>query len=558
MSPLPYASDLSPTGVAPFPRGAALLTNSLLNKGTAFTERERDAFGLRGLLPPRVFTLDQQVARAMGNLRRKESPLEKYIFLTTLQNRNETLFYRLFQEHAEELIPIIYTPTVGQACLEYGAIFRRPRGLFVSIREKGRVAEILRHWPVPDVRMIVVTDGERILGLGDLGALGMGIPVGKLALYTACAGLHPAYGLPITLDVGTDNAALRADPLYLGLPQPRVRGAAYDEFLAEFVAAVREVFPRALLQWEDFGNTNAFRLLHDNRPKLCSFNDDIQGTAAVAVAGLLAALRETGRRLVDQRLLFLGAGEAGTGIADLYVAAARSEGLSEAEARARCWFVDSEGLVVKNRPGRPLAHHKLPYAHDHAPLRTLAEAVDALRPTVLLGVSGQPATFTAPVLQKMAALNARPVVFALSNPTSQAECTAEAAYRETEGRAIFASGSPFAPVHFDGKTFVPGQGNNVYIFPGVGFGALACGAREITDAMFLAAARRLAELVTPEDLAMGRIYPSLTRIREVSLELAAAVVAEARRAGLHTIELADDPRAELAARRFDAVYHDYA
>ena len=558
MSPLPYDPGLSPSGIAPFPRGAALLTNSLLNKGTAFTERERDAFGLRGLLPPRVFTLEEQVTRALGNLRRKETPLEKYIFLTTLQNRNETLFYRLVQDHAEELIPIIYTPTVGQACLEYGAIFRRPRGLFISIREKGRVAEILRHWPVADVRMIVVTDGERILGLGDLGALGMGIPVGKLALYTACAGLHPGYGLPITLDVGTDNAALRADPLYLGLSQPRVRGAAYDDFLAEFVSAVREVFPRALLQWEDFGNSNAFRLLHDNRPKLCSFNDDIQGTAAVAVAGLLAALRETGQRLVDQRLLFLGAGEAGTGIADLYVAAARSEGLSEAEARARCWFVDSEGLVVRHRPGRPLAHHKLPYAHDHAPLRTLAEAVDAVRPTTLIGVSGQPSTFTAPVLQKMARLNARPVIFALSNPTSQAECCAELAYRETEGRAIFASGSPFAPVTLNGKTLVPGQGNNVYIFPGVGFGALACGAREITDAMFLAAARRLAQLVTPEDLAMGRIYPSLTRIREVSLELAAAVVAEARRAGLDTIKLPDDPRAELASRRFEAAYREYA
>jgi malate dehydrogenase (oxaloacetate-decarboxylating)(NADP+) len=558
MSPLPYDSGLSHAGVAPFPRGAALLTNSLLNKGTAFTERERDAFGLRGLLPARVFTLEEQVTRALGNLRRKESPLEKYIFLTTLQNRNETLFYRLVQDHAEELIPIIYTPTVGQACLEYGAIFRRPRGLFISIREKGRVAEILRHWPVTDVRMIVVTDGERILGLGDLGALGMGIPVGKLALYTACAGLHPGYGLPITLDVGTDNAALRADPLYLGLPQARVRGADYDEFLSEFVSAVREVFPRALLQWEDFGNTNAFRLLHDNRPKLCSFNDDIQGTAAVAVAGLLAALRETGQRLVDQRLLFLGAGEAGTGIADLYVAAAMSDGLSEAEARARCWFVDSEGLVVKNRPGRPLAHHKLPYAHEHAPLRTLAEAVDAVRPTVLVGVSGQPSTFTAPILQKMAKLNARPVIFALSNPTSQAECTAELAYRETEGRGIFASGSPFDPVKHGGKTFVPGQGNNVYIFPGVGFGALACGAREVTDAMFLAAARRLAELVTPEDLAMGRIYPSLTRIREVSLELAAAVVAEARRARLDTIRLPEDPRAELVARRFEAVYRDYA
>jgi malate dehydrogenase (oxaloacetate-decarboxylating)(NADP+) len=556
--PTPHSDPgLSSAGGAPFPRGTALLTNSLLNKGTAFTERERDALGLRGLLPPRVFTMQEQVGRVLANLRRKDSPLEKYIFLTTLQNRNETLFYRLMQDHAEEMIPLIYTPTVGQACLEYGAIFRRPRGLYISIRERGRVAEILRHWPATDVRMIVVTDGERILGLGDLGALGMGIPVGKLALYTACAGLHPAYGLPITLDVGTDNASLRADPYYLGLVQPRVRGAEYDAFLNEFVGAVREVFPRALLQWEDFGNANAFRLLHENRPRLCSFNDDIQGTAAVAVAGLIAALRETGGRLTEQRLLFLGAGEAGTGIADLFVAAACADGLTLDEARARCWFVDSEGLVVRDRPGRPLAHHKLPYAHRHASIRTLADALETVQPTALIGVSGQPGTFTPAVLRRMADLNARPIIFALSNPTSQAECTAENAYRETQGRVLFASGSPFAPVTFEGRTFTPGQGNNVYIFPGVGFGALACGAREITDAMFLAAARRLASLVTSEDLAVGRIYPALTRIREVSLELAAAVVTEAQITGLSSLPMPIDPRAELIARRYDAEYREY-
>ncbi len=557
MNHLPFDSGLSSIGGPIWQRGTALLTNSLLNKGTAFTERERDALGLRGLLPPRVFTLDEQVARVLVNVRRKDNALEKYIFLTTLQNRNETLFYRVMQDHAEEMIPIIYTPTVGQACLEYGAIFRRPRGLFISIDERGRIAEILRHWPLSDVRMIVVTDGERILGLGDLGALGMGIPVGKLALYTACAGLHPAYGLPITLDVGTDNAALREDPSYLGLTQPRVRGDAYDEFIAEFVEAVRSVFPRALLQWEDFGNTNAFRLLNDNRSTLCSFNDDIQGTAAVAVAGLLGALRDIGGTLADQRLIFLGAGEAGTGIADLFVAAATAEGMPEADARARCWFVDSEGLVVQNRPGRKLAHHKLPYAHVHAPLRTLAEAVEVIKPTVLIGVSGQPATFTPAILRRMAEINKRPVIFALSNPTSQAECTAEAAYRETEGRVLFASGSPFASVELKGRTYTPGQGNNVYIFPGVGFGALACGAKEVTDAMFLAAARRLAELVTPEDLAVGRIYPALTRLREVSLELAIAVVAEARKAGLDTIKLPADPRESLIASRFEAIYRDY-
>jgi malate dehydrogenase (oxaloacetate-decarboxylating)(NADP+) len=303
---------LNPHGGPIFPRGHALLTDSLLNKGTAFTERERDTMGLRGLLPPRVFTIEEQLHRTYGNFRRKPDALEKYIFLTTLQNRNETLFYKLVQTHAEEMIPIIYTPTVGQACLEYGAIFRQPRGLFISIRERGRVAEILRHWPHPDVRMIVVTDGERILGLGDLGALGMGIPVGKLSLYTACAGLHPCYCLPITLDVGTDNTKLHEDPLYIGLNQKRVRGAEYDAFVQEFVEAVQQTYPKALLQWEDFGNTNAFRLLHQYRHKICSFNDDIQGTAAVAQAGILAGLRLIGGHLRDQKLLFFGAGEAGT------------------------------------------------------------------------------------------------------------------------------------------------------------------------------------------------------------------------------------------------------
>ena len=315
------------------PRGTAILSNSLLNKGTAFTEAERDALGLRGLLPPKVFTIEEQLQRVYGNFSRKEDALEKYIFLTTLQNRNETLFYRLVQEHAEEMIPIIYTPTVGQACLEYGAIFRRPRGMFISIRERGRIADILRYWPNSDVRMIVVTDGERILGLGDLGALGMGIPVGKLALYTACAGLHPYYCLPITLDVGTDNMKLHEDPMYIGLKQKRVRGAEYDAFVAEFVDAVQKAYPKALLQWEDFGNTNAFRLLNDYREKICSFNDDIQGTASVALAGFFAGLRLTGGKLRDHKLLFQGAGEAGTGIADLFVAAARQKDLNKTETR---------------------------------------------------------------------------------------------------------------------------------------------------------------------------------------------------------------------------------
>lgn len=549
-------SGLSSTGGAIWPRGTALLAHPLLNKGTAFTERERDALGLRGLLPPRIFSMEEQVRRVLGNLRRKTDPLEKYIFLTTLQNRNETLFYRLLQDHVEEMLPLIYTPTVGQACLEYGAIFRRPRGLFISIRERGRVAEILRNWPVPDVRMIVVTDGERILGLGDLGALGMGIPVGKLALYTACAGLHPSYCLPITLDTGTDNEALHNDPFYIGLPQRRVRGTAYDEFLDEFVAAVKTVFPHALLQWEDFGNHNAFTLLQKNRTRVCSFNDDIQGTAAVTLAGLLGALRLSGGTLESQRVLFLGAGEAGTGIADLLVAALVARGLPEAEARKRCWFVDSQGLVVKNRPGN-LASHKRPYAHDHAGIAGFEEAVEALRPTAIIGVASMPGAFTPRILRRMGELNTTPIVFALSNPTSKAECTAEAAYRETDGRAVFASGSPFAPVDINGRTLAPAQCNNVYIFPGLGLGALACGAREISDAMMLVAAETLASCVTADDLAVGRVCPSLSRIREVSLKIATAVADEAWRSGLTTQPRPDDLEADIRSRMFEPEYGDY-
>ncbi len=556
-SPTQKAPSLQATGGTALPRGSALLANPLLNKGTAFPEEERDALGLRGLLPPRVFSLEEQLVRAYTNFKRKSEPLEQYIFLTLLQNRNETLFYKLLETYPEEMIPIIYTPTVGQACLDYGVIFRRPRGLFISIRERGRIAEVLRHWPQTDVRMIVVTDGERILGLGDLGVLGMGIPVGKLSLYTSCAGLHPSYCLPITLDVGTNNESLHDSPTYLGLSQTRVRGAEYDAFIEEFVTAVKQVFPKTLLQWEDFGNTNAFRLLNNYQKRICSFNDDIQGTAAVALAGLISALRITGKPLTEQKLLFLGAGEAGTGIADLFTTAAVAAGMTESDARARCWFVDSQGLVVQDRLPN-LAHHKLPYAQNHPPLTSLAEAVESIRPTALIGVSGMPETFTDAIIARMAEFNERPIVFALSNPTSKAECTAEAAYRMSNGRAIFASGSPFAAVDWKGQTFVPGQGNNVYIFPGVGLGALVVEATEITEQMFLAAARTLAELVTEDDLALGRIYPSLTRVREVSVLIATAVAKEAIHSGLAGLVIADD-QVEDAVRQsvFHPAYRPY-
>ena len=535
--------------------GSLLLNNPQLNKGTAFSETERAALGLRGLLPPRVFTLKEQVARALTNIRGKSTALDKYVYLSTLQTRNEVLFYRVVLDHLEEIMPIIYTPTVGQACLEYGTILGAPRGLFLSIKDKGRVESVLRNWPHREARLIVVTDGERILGLGDLGAMGMGIPVGKLALYTACAGLHPYYTLPITLDVGTNNPQVGDDPFYVGLRQQRVRGAEYDDFIDEFVKAVQVVFPRALIQFEDFGNSTAFGILEKYRNHALCFNDDIQGTASVALAGILGALRLTGKLLTDQKLLFFGAGEAGTGIGELFVAAAREEGMSEAEARARCWFVDSKGLVVKNRSD--LQAHKKPFAHPHAPVADLAAAVEAIAPTALIGVAGAGPAFTRPIVEAVGRLNQRPIIFALSNPTSKAECTAENAYAWTNGRAVFASGSPFAPVTISGKTYVPGQGNNVYIFPGIGLGALAFGVRQVTDSMFLAAARTVAALVEEGDLAQGRVFPSLTRIREVSTRIAVAVGEIAYKEGLTSLPRPTDLAAYVKERMFVPEYQAF-
>jgi malate dehydrogenase (oxaloacetate-decarboxylating)(NADP+) len=513
-----------------FPRGVQLLHDPVRNKGTAFTAAEREALGLRGLLPPRVHTQDEQVMRVLENLQRKTTDLERYIFLIALQDRNETLFYRVVMDHLQEMMPFIYTPTVGLACQRFGHIFRRPRGLFISAGEKGHVADLLRNWPHSDVRMIVVTDGERILGLGDLGADGMGIPVGKLTLYTACAGIPPTACLPITLDVGTESEERLRDPLYIGLPQHRLRGKAYDELFEEFIAAVTEVFPRAVLQLEDFATANAFRLLAKYRDRLCLFDDDIQGTGSVTLAGIYSALRITQRKLADQRFLFLGAGEAGIGIGDVLVTGLMDEGLSEAEARQRCWFFDSKGLVVRSRTD--LAAHKQPYAHEYPATADFLAAVEALRPTALIGVSGTPKTFTRPVLEAMAAINQRPLIFALSNPTSQSECTAAQAYEWSGGRAIFASGSLFAPVDFGERTYVPGQGNNAYIFSGVGLGVIAAESPCVTDEMFYVAAKALANEVSDADLELGRIYPSLTRIRAVSLRIATAVAEVAFDQGL--------------------------
>ena len=538
-----------------FPRGIDLLRDSTLNKGTAFTEEEREVLGLRGLLPPRVHTQEAQLARVLGNIRRKETDLEKYIFLMALQDRNEALFTRLVLENIEEMVPIVYTPTVGKACQEYGHIFRRPRGLFIAAKHRGRIREILDNWPHRDVRVIVVTDGERILGLGDLGVDGMGIPVGKLALYTACAGIHPALCLPVTLDVGTNNEQLLKDPLYIGMQHRRLRDERYDELVEEFVTAVNDAFPHVLIQFEDFANRNAFRLLQKYRDRVCTFNDDIQGTAAVALSGLYAALRITGKPLNEQRILFLGAGEAGTGIGELMVAAMVDEGATEAQARANCWFVDSRGLIVKSR--EDLTAHKRAFAQEHAPLPDLLSAVKAIAPTALVGASGQPGTFTPEVLQSMAEINDHPIIFALSNPTDKSECTARDAYNWTQGRAIFASGSPFAPVTLQGRTYKPGQGNNVYIFPGMGLAAIACDIRHITDEMFLTAAKCLAEQVDDADLNQGCIYPSLKNIRAVSLNIATAVARLAYERNLADLPQPEDLKAHIRSHIYDPTYDIY-
>ncbi len=533
------------------PRGMALLRDPLLNKGTAFTEAERDALGLRGLLPAHVLSMDEQVARVMTNLRDLPSDLEKYVALNTLLDRSEALFFRVVCDNIDEIQPLIYTPTVGLACQRFGLIFQRPRGMFIGANDRGRIAELLANWPHP-AKLIVVTDGERILGLGDLGAHGMGIPVGKLSLYSACAGIRPEYCLPVMLDVGTNNEDLLNDRYYIGLRQKRLTGAAYDEFVDEFITAARDAFPGVLIQFEDFANHSAFRLLHKYRDELNVFNDDIQGTAAVALAGLFSALRVNGGKLTDQRVLFLGAGEAATGIADLVVSAMIAEGVSEAEALRRNWLVDSRGLVVKNREN--LTDHKLRYAHDHAPVGDFLSAIRTLKPTAIIGVAAVGGAFTAEVLQTMAGINDRPIVFALSNPTSKAECTAEEAYRYSGGRALFACGSPFDPVRLDGKTFVPRQGNNSYIFPGVGLGATAVGSRLVTDEMFMAAAHTLAYLVTPDDIEQGSLYPALPRIREASAHIAVAVAEVAYRRGLATVPRPNDMMGFIESQMYDPQY----
>ncbi|MFH1044463.1 MAG: NAD-dependent malic enzyme [Pseudomonadota bacterium] len=533
------------------PSGLALLRDPALNRGTGFTEAERDKFNLRGFLPPHVHSQEEQAVRVLTRLRSLTDPLEKFIALNALHDRNESLFFRVLCDNIDEIQPLVYTPTVGLACQEFGHIFQRPRGLFIGANDRGRIAQLLRSWPY-QAGIIVVTDGERILGLGDLGANGMGIPVGKLSLYTACAGVHPQLCLPVTIDVGCNNAAMQEDPFYVGLRQRRLSGAAYDELIDEFITAACEVFPGVVIQFEDFANHSAFRLLKKYRDRICTFNDDIQGTAAVALAGILSALRVTGGKFTEQKLLFLGAGEAATGICNLVVPAMIAQGLTESAARQRCWSVDIRGLLVKSRTD--LAEHNLPYAHDHPPVGDFLAAIKTLKPTAIIGVSAVGGMFTQEVLEEMARINQRPIVFALSNPTSQAECTAEEAYRWTKGRALFACGSPFGPVKYEGKTYVPRQGNNSYVFPGVGLGAIVSRARHITDEMFMVAAHTLEQLVTESDLEQGSLYPALPRIREVSAQIAAAVAETAYKNGLAGKPRPGDVLADVRSQMFDPHY----
>ena len=535
----------------PVLKGYDALHSAHANKGTAFTPEEREALALRGLLPHAEFGQNGQMARVLENMRRKAYDIEKYIFLSGLQARNERLYYRTVIENIEEIMPLIYTPTVGQACKEFAHIFRDPKGFYINPDDKGDIRKILDNWPEDDIRVIVITDGQRILGLGDLGANGMGIPIGKLALYVACAGIQPSQCLPIMFDVGTNNQELLDDPLYLGYPHKRLEGDEYSELMAEFVDAIQDKSPKALLQFEDFLTPNAYQLLQDYRCKILSFNDDIQGTAAVTLSGVYASTRISGHNFEDLRIMFLGAGSAATGIGDLMVSAFKEAGLSKEDALKRLWFVDQEGLVVKSRDD--LMVHNLPYAHEHEAL-DFVSAINEIKPHILIGATGAPGTFTQEVIEAMSALNERPAIFALSNPTSRAECTAEQAYEWSKGKTIFTSGSPFDAISYEGKTLKPGQGNNAYIFPGVGLGAIACEATHITDEMFLASARSLAELVSEEDLSTSTLYPPLKDIRNASLEIAVALAEKAYDQGIAQLARPSDLKQYIRDMMYDPSY----
>lgn len=534
--------------------GGGILSMPLLNKDGAFTDRERAVLGLRGLLPWRCTTIEQQVALELEHLRSKSTNLEKYIGLEALQDRNETLFYRMLVDHLEELAPIVYTPTVGEACRRFSHILRRPRGLWITPEDIDRIPQLLTNAGKEEVRLIVATDNERILGLGDQGAGGMGIPVGKLALYCAGAGVHPELTLPVSLDCGTDNQDLLDDPLYLGYPKPRLRGPRYDAFVEAFVQAVREVYPRAILQWEDFKQHNAIRLLDRYRHRIACFNDDIQGTAAVVVGGILAALRHRGESLSAQRLVFLGAGAAGIGIARLAESIMRSEGSSAAGIRRAVIMLDSRGLIYEGRGD--LDEDKRPFALPACEAARLGlgsapagleTVVRQFAPTILIGTAGKPGLFTQTAIREMSARTPAPIVMPLSNPTANAEAVPADVLRWTEGRALVATGSPFGPVRCAGVTRQVGQANNMFIFPGIGLAAIVSRAREITDEMFGVAATTLASLVTADRVAQGALYPPIADLRQVSRAVAIAVAAQARRDGMAQLAQDDDVEKTVTA-----------
>ncbi|MCI4442748.1 MAG: NAD-dependent malic enzyme [Lentimicrobium sp.] len=533
-------------------KGYSLLRDPRKNKGTAFTVEERKKYGLDGLLPTQVETIETQMLRVNEQLDLIEEPINKYVYLTTLLDTNETLFFDLIINNPAKFLPLVYTPTVGEACEKLGHISRRVRGLFISIEQKDHIKEILQNWPEKDIRFTVVTDGGRILGLGDLGVCGLGIPIGKLALYTACAGVPPEHTLPIVLDTGTNNEVFLNDPLYPGLRRKRIEGKEYDDFIEAFVLAINEVYPKICIQWEDFRGVDAIRILNEFRNKVCTYNDDIQGTAAIATAGFISISRLTEKPFVEQKFLFFGAGAAAFGIADLLVQKFQKDGLSREEALEHIWMFDVNGLLVESR--NDLVDYQKPFAHSGDFTNNFAKAILQVKPTAIIGVSTVGGAFDQQVIKNMSLVNKRPIIFPYSNPTSHSECTAEEAYVWSKGKAIFASGSPFAPVEYEGKLFTPGQGNNVFIFPAMGLALFATEAKRVTDDMFIIAAEAVAMQVTQNDFEKGLIYPHINDILKVSVNVAVKIAEEIFASGLAGIERPDDIRAFVKSKMYVPLY----